>query len=97
MMADDQNPFTRLHPSTPQAREESPFYETKPSVPAPVSNPLTGMEVAKSAYEHLGPSAVKAAQELVYPFTHTQVNTIGFKDDRIWTGVKSSSLCWIRI
>ena len=61
------------------AEDLDPFYTSeKPAVAPPtVSKPLTGMEVAKSAYANLGPSAVKAAQELVYPFTHAPETIAG--------------------
>lgn len=47
-----------------------------PSVP---QGPLTGMQVARSAYEHLIPSAKKTGEELIHPFLHPQETWEGLK------------------
>ena len=47
----------------------APIQKEIPKVPEGV---LSATQVAKSAYEHLIPSAIKTGKELVYPFMHPQ-------------------------
>ena len=54
----------------------TPAPKPPPSIPA---GQLTGMQVAKSAYEHLIPSAIKTGKELVQPFIHPQETFEGVK------------------
>jgi len=50
----------------------------KPIPPVP-QGVLSATQVAKSAYEHLVPSAIKTGKELVYPFMHPQETLEGIK------------------
>ena len=84
-MAEDTDLFYAPIPVSQQAapQKEEYFYTgAPPKAPAPLppaAHPMTGMQVAKSAYEHLGPSAVKAAQDIIYPFTHAPETISGLK------------------
>lgn len=81
-MADDLDPFYTSAPTTTAAPPAaSPFYEERKPKPAlpPANAPMSAMDVARSAYSNIGPSAVKAAKELVYPFTHAPETISGLK------------------
>lgn len=78
------------------AEDTDPFYTSEVAAPvaAPTERrPLTGMEVAKSAYANLGPSAAKAAKELVYPFTHMPETLEGLKT--VGSGIASKAAPYV--
>jgi hypothetical protein len=79
MMADELDPFYTSTPTVAAPPAADPFYAPKPPPAPAVSKPLTGMEVARQAYKNIGPSAVKAAKELVYPFTHAPETIAGLQ------------------
>lgn len=70
-MAEDLDPFYISDPV--------PAPAPRPAAPPPAPRPMTGMEVIKSAYKNLTPSATKAAHEIVYPFTHAPETLEGLK------------------
>lgn len=78
-MADELDPFYTSEPTVAAPPAADPFYAPKPAAAPAVSKPLTGMEVARQAYKNIGPSAVKAAKELVYPFTHAPETIAGLQ------------------